>query len=147
RSSPAISEDGNVYVGSSDGKLYSISAADGTTNWPPFNANSPFVHYSPAVGRDGTIYIANENGKLYAIKGTSRLADGAAWPQFRRNLKQTANADVLPGEQLWAVRASERVKGPAALGADGTVYFFSFFNGYAVLANGKSVWTNEVNLP
>lgn len=66
-SSPAIGEDGTLYAGSFDGKLYAINA-NGNVKWSyGIGEEIPFKAVrSPAIGIDGTIYVA-AGSKLYAI--------------------------------------------------------------------------------
>ena len=63
-SSPAVSADGTVYVGSYDGRLYAINP-DSSGRWK--FATGGAVYSSPAVGADGTIYVGSGDGNLYAV--------------------------------------------------------------------------------
>ncbi len=63
QASPALDDDGTVYIGSGNGYLYAIT--NGQVKWS-FKTNDDF-NSSPAIGSDGTIYIGNENDYLYAI--------------------------------------------------------------------------------
>jgi hypothetical protein len=63
-SSPAIGEDGTVYVGSDNNHLYAINP-DGTLKWR--YETEHFVWSSPAIGGDGTMYFGSHDGHLYAI--------------------------------------------------------------------------------
>ncbi|HTA17835.1 MAG TPA: PQQ-binding-like beta-propeller repeat protein [Polyangia bacterium] len=63
-SSPAVSDDGTVLVGSHDGKLYAV-ARDGTTKWS--YATGDIIFSSPAVAHDGTIYVGSDDDHLYAM--------------------------------------------------------------------------------
>jgi outer membrane protein assembly factor BamB len=67
-SSPAVTEDGTVLVGSHDGKLYAV-ARDGSTKWS--YATGDIIFGSPAVAHDGTIYIGSDDDHLYAVVPTS----------------------------------------------------------------------------
>jgi outer membrane protein assembly factor BamB len=62
-SSPAVS-DGIVFVGSLDGSVYAVNAADGSERWH-FATGFPVVS-SPAVV-DGMVYIGNAAGFMYAL--------------------------------------------------------------------------------
>ena len=53
-SSPAIGEDGVIYVGSTDKKLYAITR-DGRLKWA-FETQGE-VESSPAIRKDGTIFL------------------------------------------------------------------------------------------
>jgi outer membrane protein assembly factor BamB len=62
-SSPVVSGN-NVYVGSSDGKLYVVDAASGKTVFE-FEAGGPLTA-SPAVA-DGKLVIGSVDGKLFCL--------------------------------------------------------------------------------
>uniref|UniRef100_UPI003467EF7C Cell surface protein n=1 Tax=synthetic construct TaxID=32630 RepID=UPI003467EF7C len=55
-SSPAIGQDGTIYVGSNDHYLYAINP-NGKLKWKFETGGS--VHSSPAIGQDGTIYVGS----------------------------------------------------------------------------------------
>ena len=55
-SSPAVSEDGTVYVGSNDGFIYAISP-DGVMKWK--HDMHEKILGCPAIARDGTIYVCS----------------------------------------------------------------------------------------
>ena len=52
-SSPAVANDGTIYVGSQNNKLNAINS-DGSLKWQ-FTAGD-FIDSSPAIGPDGTVY-------------------------------------------------------------------------------------------
>lgn len=64
--SPAISSDGTIYIGSEDKFLYSINP-DGTQKWKFRSETGDEINISPAIGSDGTIYFADLGGTLYAL--------------------------------------------------------------------------------
>lgn len=77
-SSPAVSADGTIYVGSASGNLFSI-APDGSENWAyslgSGLSSSPSISTEPSPGSQGqkssagdnTIVIGGEDGVLYAV--------------------------------------------------------------------------------
>ena len=65
QSSPAISSDGTIYVGSMDDYLYALNP-NGSLKWK-FNTGYGIVS-SPAIGSDGTVYVGSYDNYLYAIK-------------------------------------------------------------------------------
>ncbi|MBC7173101.1 MAG: PQQ-like beta-propeller repeat protein, partial [Polyangiaceae bacterium] len=89
---PAIDEDGTIYVGSQDDHLYAI-APDGDLRWA-FEANGD-IDSSPVIGDDGTIYFGCDDRRLYALDRDGRL-------KFK-------------------VQLGGFVRAPAALGPNGTV--------------------------
>jgi len=52
--SPALTEDGTIYIGSLDNHLYAINH-DGTLKWR-FDAQDDIIESSPTISEDGTIY-------------------------------------------------------------------------------------------
>ena len=80
--SPAIAEDGTVYIGSSDKNLYAIDPKDGSEKWRFAMNGVDDMDSSPAMGGDGTIYVASRDGNLYAINGESGGLAKAPWPMF-----------------------------------------------------------------
>ena len=107
-SSPAIDEDGNIYIGGegSDGAelsyVYAISA-DGTVKWNYEISGVRPVRSSPAIDSDGNIYACTKAGDL--------------------------SAEVLAldsdGDLRWSyeiTQADNDIYVSPAIGADGTVY-------------------------
>jgi len=79
-SSPAIDKNGNIYFGSTDKKIYSISKK-GALQWTYTTQDE--VHSSPAIGSNGLLYIGSSDGYLYAIGAestTTLTADFSATP-------------------------------------------------------------------
>jgi len=151
-SSPAIAADGTIYVGSDDGKLYSISP-DGTGSWE-FAAGSA-VRSSPAIAADGTIYVGSDDHRLYAINpdgtklwefttysavGSSPAigADGTIYVGSPDNKLSAINPD---GTGLWEFATGNSIGSSPAIGADGTIYVGSNDNRlYAIDPDGAKRW-------
>jgi outer membrane protein assembly factor BamB len=111
-SSPAIAQNGNVYIGSADGKLYALSP-EGTSRWTFSTAGG--LQSSPAIGPDGGIYVGSGDGCLYAL-----------------------NEDGL---ERWRFKTGDVILSSPALGADGTVYINSRDGHlYAVAPDGTERW-------
>ncbi|GEM_PF-6571050 len=86
-SSPAIADDGTIYVGSDDNYLYAINP-DGSLKWKFQTQN--MIRSSPAIADDGTIYVGSHDDNFYAIEGSAPLMN-SAWPKFRHNQRNTGN--------------------------------------------------------
>lgn len=113
-SSPAIDEAGNVYVGSEDGDLYSLTA-EGQLRWVYGDATD-WIDSSPAVGPDGTVYVGSWDGDLYAVNGDT-------------------------GALRWKYETEALVIASPAIGPDGTVYVVSFDGGlHALSPSGTLRW-------
>jgi outer membrane protein assembly factor BamB len=67
---PAVAY-GRVYVGSTDGFMYSFSTIDGKLAWR--HKTGGYVYSSPAISpvRGGTVYAGSYDGKLYAFDARS----------------------------------------------------------------------------
>ncbi len=101
-SSPAVDEDGTVYIGVQIGRynellkgfLYAIDE-NGSFKWKFELGN--WVSSSPAIGKDGTIYFGANDGFFYAL-----------------------NPD---GTLKWRYEVGGMVISSPAVGGDGTIYF------------------------
>lgn len=91
-STPAVDDDGTVYVGSQDDHLYAI-AADGRMRWSYRTEGDN--DSSPLIGDDGTIYFGSDDHKLYAL--------------------------TRDGDLRWSTDLEGMVRAPAALSRDGGV--------------------------
>jgi outer membrane protein assembly factor BamB len=129
-SSPAVDGAGNVYIGSFDGKLYSI-APSGSINWS-FSTGSPIVASPALVSSTGgvatRVYVVNydnntgnRDSRLFALSGA--------------------------GEELWRYPADnsgetiDLISSSPAIGRNGNVYFGSNNHSvYAVSSTGSLVW-------
>lgn len=92
-SSPCISSDGTVYVGSDDGYLY--AAKGGNKVWD-FEIGDRISNASPCVGPDGTVYMGSLFvNKLFAVKD---------------------------GEKVWEFDTHAGINTTPCIGPDGTVH-------------------------
>jgi len=114
-SSPAIENDGTIYVGTFLQKLWAVDS-NGVTRWQ-FTTGSE-VKSSPAIGPDGTIYFGCRDRKFYAVS-----------PE---------------GKKKWAFTTGGWVDSSPALGRDGTIYFGSWDRHfYALNPDGTRKWQFE----
>lgn len=166
--SPALADDGTVYIGSDDDLVYAINP-DGSLKWA-FQAVAD-VDVSPAIGPDGTVYVgsqasADSGGKLYALNPAdgallwaytmgagdpddmfySSPAFGADGTIYAASRNHTLYAFSNAGAIKWEVETSTAIRGTPVVGTDGTVFVVND-NGdmYAVNnTNGTIRW--QVNL-
>ena len=116
-SSPAIDENGTIYIGSNEGYLHAINS-NGTEKWR-FTTNF-FVTSSPAIAEDGTIYVGSWDDYFYAIYSNGTLK--------------------------WRFYAHDTVRTSPAIAEDGTVYFGVLGPGWdkgrihALNPNGTEKW-------
>jgi outer membrane protein assembly factor BamB len=110
-SSPALSGDGTIYIGSWNG--LSVISSRGTLRWT-FRTHSSGESSSPAIGRDGTVYFGSVDSNLYAINPNGTLK--------------------------WKFPTRGPASSPT-VGVHGTIYFGSFDgNLYALKPNGTAKW-------
>tara|TARA_R110002096_G_scaffold334375_1_gene528160 strand:- start:4051 stop:5724 length:1674 start_codon:yes stop_codon:yes gene_type:complete len=90
-STPAIADDGTIYVGSDDDSFYAINN-DGTLKWS--FATGGNIRNSPSIAPDGTIYIGSDDDNLYALN-----PDGTMKWSFNTggNVNVTSSAIGLDG--------------------------------------------------
>ncbi|WP_242156283.1 PQQ-binding-like beta-propeller repeat protein [Aestuariivivens sediminis] len=86
---PAIDNDGNIYVGDESGFFHVIDP-DGNKKWKEMQLGSR-VWSSAAIGSDGTIYVAADQsdgtGKLFALKTNASGPASSGWPMRSKNAK------------------------------------------------------------
>lgn len=63
--SPAVGEDGTIYVGSSDQKVFALTP-ESDLLWT-YSLQGSASRGSPVIGMDATLYIVDKAGKLYAL--------------------------------------------------------------------------------
>ncbi|MBR9689749.1 MAG: PQQ-like beta-propeller repeat protein, partial [Candidatus Altiarchaeota archaeon] len=115
-SSPAITSDGTIYIGSKEGKVYVIEK-DGTKRWD-FDTGDGVSAIPLVDEKTGDIYIGSWNAYMYKLD--------------------------QKGKELWRFKtpdAFEGVSSSAVMGSEGTIYFGS--NGgyfYSLYPNGTEKW-------
>lgn len=112
-STPAIAY-GRVYIGSTDGKVYSFGASSGDLLWS--RSTGGYVYSSPAVWRR-IVYAGSYSGRLFAL-------------------------DAATGDVRWSFRANGPISGAPTVMA-GLVWFATLERRtYALDARtGSAVWT------
>ena len=111
-SSPAIAEDGTIYFGAFDGKLWALDP-QGKPRWN-FRARSE-IKSSPAIGSDGTIYFGCRDRFLYAL--------------------------TPDGKKKWTFKTGAWIDSSPAIASDGSVCFGSCDNNfYCLTVSGALKW-------
>jgi len=155
KSSPAIAQDGTIYVGSNDCYLYAINP-DGSLKWK-FKTGGA-IWSSPAIAQDGTIYVGSKDHYLYAIN-----PDGSLKWKFKTGgpiysspaIAQDGTIYVGPcycfnpylyainpdGSLKWKFKTGEEIWSSPIVSQDGTIYVGSW-DGYLYVINpdGSLKW-------
>jgi outer membrane protein assembly factor BamB len=131
-STPAVSPNGMIYVGSRDFFLYALDAS-GSVKWT--YETFDVVDTSPAVGPDNNVYFASADGFVYRVQ-----PDGnAAWEYGTASKIYSSvaldNAGVVyfgggdncihaieSGFDVWSYDVGTFVDGSPAIGPDGAIY-------------------------
>ncbi len=151
-SSPALSNNGTIYVGSGDNKLYAVNS-DGTKKWE-FETGSSVIS-SPALTGD-VIYFGSNDGYLYAVNSDGSLkwkfkTEGGIYgssPAIAQNGTIYIGSDdhylyaVNPdGTLKWKFKTGDWIWSSPVIGSDETIYVGSD-DGYlyAVNSDGTLKW-------
>jgi len=152
-SSPAIAEDGTIYVGSWDDRLYAINT-NGTLKWRS-KITGGSIGSSPIISDDGTIYFGNAHTNLVAVnpdgsikwkygEGTGTYSDpciGDDGTIYIGSDNSYLLAVYPDGSLRWVFPTGGAVKGPPSIGSDGTIYFGCYDTYvYAVNPDGTQKW-------
>jgi outer membrane protein assembly factor BamB len=115
--SPAIADDGTMYIGSDDTYLYAINP-DGSLRWNYQTGN--YISNSPAIAADGTVYVGAD-GYLFAVNPNGSL-------KWRRQVD------------------AYNISSSPAVAADGTIYVGSDLAGYLYAFNPDSTLKWHYNI-
>ena len=118
--SPAVDANGRIYIGASDGKLWSLNP-DGSVRWS-YQTGGP-IESSPAVNGDGRVFVGSADGKLYAI-------------------------DTAAGTLVWSFQTAGPVASSPTPGPNGGVFIGSQDGSvYYVDASGAASWNHLLAPP
>src|SRR5204862_317391 len=141
---PAVAEDGTIYVGSDDDHLYAVKS-DGSLKWKlrlgacdpnGFGPESSRcdVDGGPTIGPDGTIYVGGDGIHAVWPDGTLRWKLAAADKIVATPAIATNNIILIGSEDehlyalapdgtlLWALALGGDVDSTPAIARDGTIY-------------------------
>lgn len=124
-SSPALSQDGNVYFGTFGGTLYALNAKTGEEQWR--KQLNEHIYASPAVDDEvGILYIGDASGSFFAFSARD-------------------------GEKLWEIELSDAIRASATLGPDpeGVQPYLIYVGDdsgflYAIEPTGEMRWSYNV---
>jgi outer membrane protein assembly factor BamB len=160
-SSPAISENGMIYIGAHDfNRSFFAIFPNGTEKWRFYAGD--WVDSSPAQSSDGTIYFGANNGNLYALYpyGTTKWVThiGAGWvfsspaitndgTLYVASVVGSNLCAVTPnGTIKWSINATGWIYSSPAIDDNGVIYIGSHDHYlYAVYPNGTLKWKYQTN--
>ena len=160
-SSPAIAEDGTIYVGSWDCKLYAINS-NGTLKWVVSTGGS--VSSSPAIAEDETIYLGTLGGFEHGGYIVAIYPNGTLKWRYETgdDINEGITSDpaisddgtiyigsgdsylyaMYPNGTLkWRFKTGDEIHGHPSIANDGTIYIGSWDDYlYALYPNGTMKW-------
>ncbi len=154
-SSPAIGNDGTIFIGSANGSLYAVYP-DGSIKWK--YSTGTRIDSSPAIATDGTIYFGCQDGYMYALNpiGTLKWKYKIAEPSSAENSSPSIGPDgtiyigstgrkilaINPNGSLkWSISTTNTVSTTPSIGRDGTLYIASDFTLKSINPeNGNIYW-------
>jgi len=123
-SSPAIDNNGMIYIGSSDNNFYAINAETGALEWK-YTTGGAINHSSPVIDINGVVYIGSYDGNLYAF--------------------DTTTIDPLDPEIKWKYKTGGAIASSPTIDDDGTIMFASADGSfYALNPNGTLKWKKPI---
>ena len=154
---PLVSADGNLYVGTQDGLVVSLKAADGQLRWT-YNVRAD-VDGSPTMGEDGDLYIGADDGRLYALRSDGSLRWSFVAQKDIRSAAAVATSGALyvgsfdgnlyalapSGDVKLVLPTGGRIAATPVIDARGTVFVGSQDDHlYAVSPRGRVLWSHEM---
>ncbi len=155
-SSPTLDVEGNIYVGSEDGFLYTLDV-DGNLRWKKSLGGEIFA--SPLIATDGHLYVGSKSGTFYCLATATgntiwtfatgdQIYSSPVISDQGRVYFGSLNGKLYAlqsddGEQVWSFTADSKIYNSPALAADGSVVYFGSQAGtfYAIDARlGTKQW-------
>ena len=167
----AIGNDGTVYVGAHDKKIYALDGKTGTKKWDfsfeKEREKRDTDAWTPTIGKDGTVYFGTSNGEYFLTKGWIYALDGKTGvKKWGRQVGGVATSpsigpdgtvyvgtdsgdlfalDEKTGHTVWSFRTSTRsdVDSSPVIGMDGTIYIAPLRTTVYAFdgKTGKTKWT------
>jgi len=153
-SSPALDNNGIIFVGSYDGYMYAVYQ-NGSMKWRYYAGGVKGIQSSPAITEDGTIYFGSTSGYLYALNPNGSLkwmvdtgyiddsspaidTNGTIYIGSTNGRLYSINSN---GIIKWSYQTSAEIIGSPAIDNNGIVYIGSYDgNLYAINPDGSQRW-------
>jgi outer membrane protein assembly factor BamB len=149
-STPALDKDDNIYFGTDEGLLYSLTP-EGKLRWI-FQARGP-IYTSPVIGKnsvyfgstDSLLYCLDFNGqKVWEFKTNGEIYSTPAIDQKGNIIFGSDDSIVYAlnekGKLIWSYKTGDACSFSPAIGPDGTIYVVAD-SVYALNPQGKRKWT------
>ncbi|MGA1868712.1 MAG: PQQ-binding-like beta-propeller repeat protein [bacterium] len=137
--SPAIGDDGTIYIGSDSDNIYAIDP-NGREKWVYTTGGN--IYGSPAIAPDGTVYVGSSDGYLYAFDpdgdgtpiwkyktegGGIRVTpaidkNGTIYIGNDKGYVYAFNPQKKQDTFLWSYQTPYGIWSSAAIASDGTLY-------------------------
>lgn len=111
RNTPAISDAGNIYIGSRSGKMYAF-APDGAELW--CRELGAEIRTSAALAPNGNVIVGTYRGQIFAL-------------------------DPLSGEEQWETRVGTSVEGSPVVDANNRVYVGGAFSSFVAISENGDI--------
>jgi outer membrane protein assembly factor BamB len=163
-STPLITDEGVLYIGSWDDKFYALNMSNGDGIWY-FNAGAT-IDSSPVIDDNGVIYFGvmepaiEQIGRLYALYSsngtekwhydtgfyiTSDPAVGDDGTIYFGSLDSYFYALNPNGTLKWRFKTGHYIKGPPSINDEGSIFFGSYDDYlYALYPNGTMKWKTVI---
>lgn len=149
-STPALDKDENIYFGTEEGLLYSLTP-EGSLRWI-FQARGP-IFTSPVIGKnsiyfgcsDSSLYCLGFNGeKIWEFRTNEEIYSTPAIDQQGNIIFGSDDSLIYAlnekGKLIWSYKTGDVCSFSPAIGPDGTIYVVAD-SVYALTLNGKRKWT------
>jgi outer membrane protein assembly factor BamB len=156
-SAPLVTADGHVVVGTQDGLVVALKAADGGLRWT-YNVRAD-VDGAAAMGEDGNLFVGADDGRLYALRSDGSLRWSFVTQKDIRSAAAVSTGGVVyvgsfdgnlyalapTGDVKWVLPTGGRIAGAPVIDAAGTIYVGSQDDHlYAVSPKGQVRWSFEL---
>lgn len=159
-SSPAIADDGTIYIGSGDTYLYAMNP-NGTLKWRYKTGH--YIKGPPSIADDGTVYFGSYDDYIYALysNGTMKWKCKVGFGTESNPSIGLDGTIYVGGKKLYAVNPDGSLKwafdlnndeiifqSSPAISAEGIIYVGTYGEGYgdiiAVNPDGTLRWRNRI---
>lgn len=153
KSHPVIDKEGNIYVTTRDGKLYSLDP-NGTHRWNLTLGGD--ITTSPAINSSGTLFVGSHDGRMYAVRQNGTIEwdyqtnqSISSAPVIDDNMIYFGSRNSyfyaidMNGELRWKFKTEDYIFTNSAIGPEDNVYLVSNHTLYSLNSDGELNWKHE----